>query len=442
MLAPPLGLLYLGRCLEYGGHQVEVIDVPLEKNPMDAIKRSLKSADVVGMRAYTYGCEDAAEIAKKIKEIDPSIPIVIGGAHSTIHANTALKDIPAADISVEGEGEHIINDIAKAIQGRKKFSEIHGVHYKENNRIKSGKLPIVIEDINSIPFPSRHLTDKYEDKYGRVNNANFIKPLVTAIATTRGCPFSCRFCSRHTLTHIPTFKRYRKRSAENVIKEFVEINEKYQSVFIVDENFLANKKRAHKIMDGLIEHGTQIELFVEGARVDSAERELYKKMKKANVRYMGFGIESGNQDVLDFYNKKITLDQIRKAVKLANEMNIIARGTFIFGAPIETKKHFENTIKFACSLPLDVAIFCPLAYCPGSDLYDEAIKAGRINKNERSIIADSRRGLGNFKKEELEEISYKAFKRFYLRPKYIINEFLKMIKSNDFRLLEMGINYL
>ena len=120
-------------------------------------------------------------------------------------------------------------------------------------------------------------------------------------------------------------------------------------------------------------------------------------MKKANVRYLGFGIESGNQDVLDFYNKKITLDQIRKAVKLANEMNIIARGTFIFGAPIETKKHFENTIKFACSLPLDVAIFCPLAYCPGSDLYNEAIKAGKINKNERSIVADSSRGLGNFK---------------------------------------------
>jgi radical SAM superfamily enzyme YgiQ (UPF0313 family) len=242
--------------------------------------------------------------------------------------------------------------------------------------------------------------------------------------------------------HIPKIKRYRERSAENVIREICEAPEKYSSLYIVDENFLANKKRAHKIMDGLIEHGTDIELLIEGARVDSAERSLYTKMKKAHVKYIGFGIESGNQDVLDFYNKKITLEQVRNAVDLSYEMNFITRGTFIFGAPIETKQHLEKTVKFACSLPLDIAIFCPLAYAHKSDLRNEAVKQGKIKEEERGVIADSKRGLGNFTSEELEEYSIKAFRRFYLRPKYMIQELIKMTRSKDFRLMQMGINYI
>ncbi len=442
VLAPPLGLLYIGRSLEDEGHKVEIFDVPLENNLMETIQKSLKSADAIGMRVYTYSCEEAAKIAQNIKEIDFSIPIIIGGSHPTIHATTALNDITSADISVEGEGEQAVKDIARALIGKKEFSEIHGVHYRDKTIIKKGKPPELIEDLDSIPFPARHLIDKYEKKYGRVNNAFLFKPLVTATATTRGCPFNCRFCSRNILKHIPTLKRYRERSAENVVQEICEVTDKYRSLYIVDENFLANKKRAHKIMDGLIEHKTDIELLIEGARIDSAERPLYKKMKKAHVKYIGYGIESGNQDVLDFYNKKITLEQIRKAVELGNEMNFITRGTFILGAPIETRQHFEKTIKFACSLPLDIAVFCPLAYCPGSDLWNEAVKQGKIMENERSIIADSKRGLGNFKAKELEEFSYKAFKRFYLRPKYMIQELIKMVRSNDFRLIEVGLNYI
>jgi radical SAM superfamily enzyme YgiQ (UPF0313 family) len=244
------------------------------------------------------------------------------------------------------------------------------------------------------------------------------------------------------LKHIPVQKRYRQRSAKNVLQEIYEISDKYRSLYIVDDNFLADKKRAHEIMDNLIEHGTDIELLIEGARIDSAERDLYKKMKKAHVKYIGYGIESGNQDVLDFYNKKITLEQIRKAIKLSNEMNFITRGTFILGAPIETKEHFEKTIKFACSLPLDIAVFRPLAYCPGSDLWEKAVKQGKIMQNERRVIADSARGLSAFKTKELKEFSYKAFRRFYLRPKYMIQELLKMIRSNDFRLIKVGFNYI
>ena len=208
---------------------------------------------------------------------------------------------------------------------------------------------------------------------------------------------------------------------------------------ISDDCFLADRKRANTILDSLIEIGTNIDLIIEGARVDSADREVYKKMKKANVKLVGYGIESGNQDVLDFYNKQVTLDQIRAAVQLGHEMGFITMGTFIFGAPIETKKHIKKTIKFAFSLPLDIALFSPLYYVMGSQLWDEFIKNKKHTKDEYSIITDSRKGLGNLTAEELNKYTVETSKRFYLRTSYILGQIYRAFLRKDFRLLKNGL---
>jgi len=368
IIYPPVGLLYIGRSLEDEGHNVEIIDFNTEKHPKETLIKSLPSADAVGISIYTMTHREAAHIAQLIKEINPDIPIIIGGPHCTYHPDKALSDIPAADICVEGEGEFVIKDIMKVLNGTKKLSEVPGVQYRKEGKIKVGKPVKIIMDLNSISFPARHLIDKYE--YGKLDNTNFYKQKFTAMITSRGCPFKCRFCTRKNFS----LKKFRVRTAENVINELKEINEKHGSVMIVDDNFLLDKKRVHRILDGIIKNGIDMEIYIEGARVDSADRNLYKKMKKAGVKHLYFGIESGNQDVLDLYQKEITLPQIRKAINLSREMNFFTIGNFILGAPIETKKHLEQTIKFACSLPLDIAIFNPLFYLRGSDLWLEAVK--------------------------------------------------------------------
>jgi radical SAM superfamily enzyme YgiQ (UPF0313 family) len=251
--------------------------------------------------------------------------------------------------------------------------------------------------------------------------------------TSRGCPFHCRFCNTHVI-----HKTFRQRSAENVVKELQEIQDRYKSVMIADDNFLADKKRAIKIMEGIIQEKVDLDLFISGVRVDSAERHLYTKMKKAGVKFISFGIESGNQDILDYYNKKVTLSQIRKAVNLAKEMKFITMANFIFGAPIETKNHVDKTIKFSLSLPLDYAVFRRLSYQFGTELWKEAVEAGKINENEKYFYyADSRKKLSNFSKEELNEYCKKAFKRFYLRPTYIINAITKSIMRKDFNMIKV-----
>jgi radical SAM superfamily enzyme YgiQ (UPF0313 family) len=434
---PPLGLLYIGRVLEDEGHKVEILDLLAEELPIEALKKSLTTADAVGMSVYsssyqeslrgiiyTQAYKESAKVAKLIKEIDSTIPIIIGGPHCSSVPKKSLAEIPAADISVEGDGEQVIKDIINTFEGTKKLSELPGVHYREHGEIKTGKPPKIIENIDSLPFPARHLVDKYD--YGEKNRSYIFKPKFTSIIMARGCQFNCRFCSRNALG----FKTYRTRSVENIVKEIQEIDEKYSSVMIVDDNFLSDKKRSSEVMDRLIELGTDVNIYIQGARVDTAERELYKKMKKANVKQLYFGIESGNQDVLYFYNKKTTLDQIRRAVNLSREMDFFTSGSFILGAPFETKEHIERTIKFACSLPLDTAIFTILTYKYGSDLWDEAVKNGKISENDGyAVLADSRKGLGNFTTEELEDFYRKAVTRFYLRPSHITRQIIRSING-------------
>ena len=434
---PPLGLLYIGRALEDEGHEIELLDIFFEINFEEKIKKSLTSADAIGISLTSYAYEEGAEVAKTIKAIDASIPVIIGGSHCIFHPKKSLIDIPDAEISVAGEGEQSIKDIVKALNGEKKLSEVPGIFYRKIDKIESGKPLRIIKDLDSIPFPARHLVEKYD--YGKYNNSYFFKPKLTSIVTSRGCPFQCRFCTRN----VSTFNTFRQRSAENVVKEIQEIDDKYKSLFIVDENFLTDKKRIHKILSSLIEIGIDLDLLIMGARADTADQELYKKMKKAGVKFIQFGLESGNQDVLDFYNKNITLNQIRKAVNLSSEMNFLTLAYFILGAPIETERHIEKTIKFACSLPLDVAIFSPLSYMYGSDLWNEAVQNGIINENDGySIIADSRRGIGNFTEKQLTNFCQKAFKRFYLRPSYISHQIIKAVMKNDYSLLKTGLNIL
>ena len=436
-LIPPLGLLYVAKSLEDEGHFVEVIDFYCEKDAEEKIKKSLPTLDAIGICVYTSTIAEAVKISEMIKEKDKDIPIIIGGPHCIYLPNKALIDIPMADICISGEAEQVIKYIPNVLQGSKDVSKIPGVCYRKNNRIKHGKKAEVIKDLDTISFPARYLVEKND--YGKINNVILFKQKFTTFISSRGCPFRCRFCSRH----VPTIETYRKRSIENIEKELQQINEKYSSVMMVDDNFLFDSKRVYKIMEDLIEIGIDLDIYILGARVDSADKELYKKMSQAGVKLIQFGIESGNQDILDFYRKNITLNQIRKALKLSNKMNFMTSGNFIFGAPIETKKHINNTIKFACSLPLDFAFFNQLSYQLKSDLWKEAVEDGKIDIDDGfSIIADSRRGLGNFTSEELEEFTKKAFKRFYIRPSYVARQFYKSIVRKDFSIFKIGLSFI
>lgn len=433
LLLPPLGLLYTASSLENNGHSVEIIDLNFEKKPIELILKKVTYFDVVGLNIYTnYDYKEINHLISKIKEIDPNIIIIIGGPHCTFQPEKSLEDIPLADFSIEGESELTLPQLVEQLEKGTESYSIPGVNYRTKNGDVKGTPAKIVMNLDDICFPSRHLIKKYN--YGLIINGVYYKDRMTSISTSRGCPYHCRFCP----TNVRTIKSFRARSVNTLVDEFLQINQDYSSVVIVDDCFLINNKKSHELFDRLIKNNIDLEIIVMGTRIDLADSALYKKMKKAGVSFIFYGIESGNQDVLNYYHKGITVDQIKETVQLANEMNIRTIGSFIFGAPFETKKHIENTINFAKKLPLDFAMFNILSYTYRSNLWFEAVESGKISANERYlVIANKEQQLSLLTTQELFNYCEKAYKKFYVNPAYLFNQLQKSLKQRDYFLVRL-----
>jgi radical SAM superfamily enzyme YgiQ (UPF0313 family) len=434
---PPLGLLYLAKILELHGHTVTVIDCNSEGFNDDFIRRAVQTSDVVGMTIYSgqVNLENSLFLAQKIRQFAPNIPFLIGGPHCTIVPEHALRE-HHADIAVCGEAEHIITHIIDALEGKRLLSSVPGIVYRENNEIHRTKANQQILDLDSLPFPSRYLVEK--NIYGHIYGTKLINGKVTSLIGSRGCPFKCTFCQ--VSSFLP---KYRARSSQNIIQEIDEIvSTGYNAIAFVDENFIVDKKKIETIMDHIIKQRYDLTLWVMDTRVDSAERNLYEKMRDAGVTNIFFGIESGNQEILDYYNKKFTLSQVRAAVNLSKEMGFLVGGNFIIGAPIETKEHIHDTILFAKSLALDTVIFNHFAYPWGSLIWHEAVKQGKIHPDEFLILSDSKRGLANFSAKEIDDFCMKAYRNFFFNPRYWIREISYMLSHKNLTIFDLGLRML
>ena len=419
---PPLGIMYLSAILEKEGHKATIMDMRVESEKN--LRKLIANVDAIGITVETTSLNNCKEIINIIREEDRDIPILIGGPHCCIVKEKALKELNA-DYEIIGEGEVSINKLAEMLEGKERKENIAGLCYWKNDSIHSNA-PAIVEDLDTLPFPAYHLVKKYN--YGYIGGIKIFPGKFMAMITSRGCPFKCKFCSRRLLNLI----KYRRRSVENVLAEIKYLYEKgYKNIIFVDDNFLTDKKRVEKIMDGIIEEGLKMNFIIEGARVDVADYNLYKKMKEAGVKLITYGIESGNQEILDFYNKGITLEQIRYAITLADKMDFITIGNFIIGAPIEDEKHIMNTIEFAKELPLDIVSFFILEYMVGSELWEEAVKQGKIKSNEYIVESDASKGLGRLTRRKLEELRKKANLKFYVRFDYAIKEIIKFLRMKN-----------
>jgi radical SAM superfamily enzyme YgiQ (UPF0313 family) len=424
-LSPPLGLLYVAKMLENDGDTVTILDFSAE--PFDEHKLITAShlVDAVGITVLSSSFSEVKRLISLIRQQNPDIPILIGGPHCSLLPENALEET-LADICIQSDGEAVIIDIKKALNSNKDFSEIPGVTFRTTTGIKRGHPVQLIHNLNTIPFPARHLVKHYV--YGREYNPRLQAGEFTSIITSRGCPYKCRFCSRGSIN----MQRYRMRSCENILAELKEIQQQgYRHVAFADDCFPANTKQAYALFDAIINENLDLKFSVTASRVDLADKELYKKMRLAGVTHIQFGLESGNQDVLDFYHKNTTVETIKKAVYLSHETGFFTIGSFIFGAPFETKQYFIRTLSFAKSLPLDSVSFLPLRYMIGSELWNQAVNEGKISEREYLVPADKNRGTGMYTKDELFRYCMNAQRSFYGRPTFFVNLLKTSLHNND-----------
>ncbi len=410
--------------LKNAGFEVSIKDCFAEKMDWESFREfiSKERPDIVGLGGMSPVIDN---VFRAIKLIRPySRHIVLGGPHASLFGKAVFEQCPEVDFGIVGEGEGSFLDLAVALQAGRSTRGIAGVFTRDYEGPKRKELV----DIDSLPFPDRGMVPQSRYKYP------FSKGAVTTMFTSRGCPYCCTFCDKSTFG-----SRWRSRSAESVLEEIDEIinRHKIRSIIFYDDLFTVDKTRVAAICEGILRRGYQFEWKCEG-RVNLADLEVMKLMKRAGCSMMAYGVESGNQHGLDYLNKGTTLAQIENAFYLTRKARIKTMAYFILGIPVETYQDGLNTIEFARKIKTDYAQFSILSPFFGTKIYEDAIKNGwyaEINA-QNPMDKDLKRPVilsENWNEQQLQEILKIAHRRFYLRPSYIIQHALTISSFSQSR---------
>lgn len=409
-------------------HEVKIIDANILNYTIMDVKRELKRfyPDIVGITSVTPSIPQAYAVAKVAKEIRDDCVVLIGGPHATFLPRQTLEECEYIDIIVKGEGEMTVKDLMKTIERGEKLDRVKGISFRKENRIIDNEPIPLIKNVDEIPFPSRDFLP--------MNRYLFNGVKYTTMLTSRGCPFVCSFCSSSRL-----FKGYwRGRSPENVLEEIKSIYEEYKikNIEFIDDTFTLDQKRAERICDGIIKQGWDIS-WGASSRVDTLSKELVEKMKKAGCWILFLGIESGSQKILDAIGKRITIEQVKKAVRIAKDAGIQVLGSFIIGFLQDTLETIKETINFAKRLNLDYAEFSILTPYPGTVIYDYALKNKLLLTNDWSkyTAIEPIIKIKGVSEKQIKALLKKAYISFYLRPRII----LKWLKNKQFAFIKSGM---
>ncbi|MHA1231064.1 MAG: B12-binding domain-containing radical SAM protein [Candidatus Helarchaeota archaeon] len=422
---PPLGLLYLGEILSQEGHKIGIYDQDVTGASPVEILNWVKKQDpeVVGLSPLSPSFEISMEIAKLIKDWNPNISIIIGNILATLCSDLILKEYPFVDYCVRGEAEETLPELIEIIEKNSldKLKDIRGITYSKDNKIIMTENRKPIRDLDKIPIPNRNLIDFNYQNAGKK---------FTILATSRGCPFRCKFCAIHINSGLKGIRRVR--SIENVIEELLYLEEQgYKEFNFVDDCFVLDQKRTIDLCLMMRKEKIDMDWGCEG-RVDQANLKLLRTLEKSNCKSILFGIESVSKKMLEFYNKMITPEMSRKAIlnaKRAKIENII--GLFILGGPNETIKEVIDTINFSLSMDLTFVQYQFLYILMGSDLWYE-LEKNNIVSRERDWKKYLRAVdiLPNILDEKvLDKLMINAYARFLSRPRFLFNQVLKTLSS-------------
>jgi len=417
---PPTDLMYMAAVAEEitspNYFEAKIIDYSLIEDATEKFKQDLEEfkPDYLVLNVASTTLENDLSVLSLAKEICPDIITIAKGAHFLTSNTDVLYKYKALDLIMIGEVEQTLKEILE----EKPYAEIQGISYREGFVAKyTGTRPF-IEDLDSIPFPARHL----------INNNIFTRPdnnkVQAIIKVSRGCPHHCFFC----LATPVSGAKVRVRSAENIIAEIKECVETYEikNFLFWSDIFNQDKDWTMDLCQKIIDSGLKI-TWSSNTRADTADAEMAQMMYKSGCRLVSLGVESGSQYILDKIGKKITIDDVRDTVKIFRREKIKVYNYFVIGLPWDNEETIEQTIRFAIELNSDFINFYTATPLPGTRFYKYA---------QQNNLLDERNSFENayfypivnthiLSKERVFELHKSAVKRFYLRPEYI----LKMLFS-------------
>ena len=385
----PYGLAAVASVLRDHGHEVEIYDVnalrPTKPEILDTLK--IMHWDVVGISGLITTFEFQIWLIPHLKAMNPHAQVVSGGGLATSNSDLLFGCAPV-DIAAIGEGENTMLELCRAIEHDEDIESISGIAFRKGDRIDHTAPRKNISELDSIPFPAWDLLpmETYLENpiWGNTaKNSSEFQPDVPVtrsmnIIASRGCPFSCNYCY-----HLFGRSDYRFRSPQNVVDEIETLVDRYTVDFIgfVDDNMMASEKRMFEFCNLMEKKRFPLTWGCHG-RVASAKRDVLNRMGEVGCVWIGYGIESGSQGILDAMNKKSTVKQAKQAILDTRAAGIFPNTTFIFGYPGESLKTIQATVDFKREMNIKCNSFFATPY-PGTPLYEQI--RSRIGKEEMFI---------------------------------------------------------
>ena len=371
---PPLGLLAIAGVLRATHQDVAILDF----NSIAPNKITVGNVDIVGFTATSLTYPEALKMSKKITQV----PKVLGGVHATLFPEQALAD--GFDAVVVGEGD---------LSTYTMTTDWKGI-------IRSAELT----DMDSLPILPYDLLDGYRYRASPIHSRH--KPTMPML-TSRGCPWSCNFCSKAVFG-----SKYRAMSSRRVVEELQVLKSRgIREIAFYDDTFTVDRNRLLALCDEMAPLGLY---WTCQARVNTVNGEILKAMRRAGCDVIAYGVESGSPDILKGINKHITLEQAEEAIRRTHEAGIRSLAYFMFGSPGETKETVEETIRFAIKLDPDYAQFSMCTPLPGSALYER--------RQFLSYTGPQTNGVCSLSLPYLATACSRAYLRFYGRPGHIFRE--------------------
>ena len=408
----PLSLAYCAAVLREDGFEVSLIDSIIEERSFDSLREYIGDyrPDAVIINAVTPSIKSDLSTADYIKNVDPHIIVAVIGIHGSALPDETLAMNSNVDFVVRHEPEMVVRNLCRSLREGGNGKSVKGLSYRQEEGYRHNETEDFIDDLDILPYPAYDLiqTEKYTLPF---SHKRFL-----LIATGRGCNFGCNFCA----DHVYYGRKVRLRSPQRVVEELAHWEQRLgiRDYLFWSESFTLNRQYACEVSYRIIESGLKIN-WICNSRVDHVDDDMLALFRQAGCSLIGYGVESGKDETLKRMNKRMSKEQIERAVSLARKNGIEVVAHTILGFPGESEEDIKETVRFVKKLDIGFAQFYCAVPFPGSRLYEEARKNGWIASSDWRMFEQ------NFSVLQYEgmcplrimELRRKAYLSFYLRPK-------------------------
>jgi len=425
--ALPLGLAQLAGCLERAGIPVEVLDANALGIGWQGLEAAIAQAspDLIGITAYTPYMPQVSRAVRVARQAAPGAVIALGGPHVTYTVEETLTTLPQVDVVARGEGDQIIVELARALDGGDRLEGVPGISFRRDGRIVETPAPPPV-DVTTLPMPAFHLLPMHRYRWREFGGS------FATLLASRGCPFQCSFCSEWRFWG----GGWRPYDPDMVVDQLDVLVNQYgrRNIWFGDDCFNVDGEHMAAICEGILRRGIDLNWYYQGrADLLVKHKDLLPLTRRAGNRMVQIGIEASNDKQRDELKKQLRTETVKEAVRLLRQHDIVCQGMMIVGLPSDSPRTFHQKVRLVNQLDIDFPVFVFYTLFPGTPIHDEAVAQGRIEfpaNYARHDMAHVLMPTAHMTRQQIYNYTGWAFSRLYLHPIRLVRN---LFSRNEWR---------